>query len=245
MTYNQQYYQDNKERYAEWAKTYREANPEKIREMQRAWRADNEGHTYLDAKSGYVKYIGYTHPAASTSGVTGYHRIILWDKLNGADVPCNWCGKQLYWSKSWPQAGDALVVDHLNGVKDDNGPENLVPSCASCNIKRADRSNLKKHGPCVGPECDRQAKSFYRDSGLAVCTAHYNQLFHNGCMFPVTPNVVVLRNDEGRQCRTCREFKQWSEYYPRTKNVGHQSECKTCMYQRNRKNLAKRQGESA
>ena len=46
---------------------------------------------------------------------------------------CDPAGKTCHWCK----AADATEVDHLNAIRHDNRPENLVPSCHSCNSTRA------------------------------------------------------------------------------------------------------------
>jgi AraC-like DNA-binding protein len=150
-------------------KEYRAANPEAIRQGQMKWKANNEGHTYLDP-SGYVIYIGYKHPAANVSGVTREHRIVLWDKLEGQDAPCNWCGMDLKW-------GVNLVADHLNWDRADNRPENLVPSCQPCNGKRRDPALAQ--GPCKGPDCSKKAKA------KGYCQSHYTQAWSGKEVRPV------------------------------------------------------------
>ena len=137
LAYRQEYYKTNKDRLLAQMKEYRAANPGIHAKMMRKWRADNEGHTYTDKKTGYVKYIGYNHPAANPSGVTAEHRIILWDKLKGKGAMCHWgCGTWVSWDRVHPIDKNALVADHLNLIKDDNHPDNLVPSCAHCNVTR-------------------------------------------------------------------------------------------------------------
>jgi 5-methylcytosine-specific restriction endonuclease McrA len=56
------------------------------------------------------------------------HRAVMYDRLGAGPLPCFWCGISLAWGK--------VVIDHLNEVKDDNRPENLVVSCNNCNRAR-------------------------------------------------------------------------------------------------------------
>lgn len=162
-------------------KQWREANKDKALEVQANWRRNNEGHTYVEPKTGYVKYIGYEHPAAADSGITGYHRIVLWEKLRGQNVECHWgCGTLLDWNKSYPEHRDALVTDHLNGIRDDNRPENLVASCASCNAS-VSRMARKVNKECTFEGCDRAV------SAQGLCKAHYMQKWLGMEMAPIRP----------------------------------------------------------
>ena len=135
--YRKEYYKNNKDKMLAQMKEYRAANPGVHAESMRQWRINNEGHTYIDKKTGYVKYIGYNHPAANPSGITQEGRIVLWDKLKGKGAMCHWgCSTWVSWDRVHPVDKNALVVDHLNLIKGDNRPENLVPSCAHCNTTR-------------------------------------------------------------------------------------------------------------
>lgn len=87
------------------------------------------------------------HPLAGKNGNVYEHRAVLYDKLGQGPHPCHWCDTELDWlPKGTP---GALQVDHLNGIGDDNRPENLVPSCASCNTARGQQARadaLREHG---------------------------------------------------------------------------------------------------
>ena len=56
------------------------------------------------------------------------HRVVLFEKLGPGEQACHWCSKPLTW--------DDVKADHLNGVKTDNRPKNLVASCNPCNYVR-------------------------------------------------------------------------------------------------------------
>lgn len=75
------------------------------------------------------------HPLADKQGRTWEHRLVLFDLLGGADAPCHYCGLKLRWFAHRSEK-DAMQVDHLNRVRDDNRPENLVPACRKCNVRR-------------------------------------------------------------------------------------------------------------
>jgi hypothetical protein len=77
---------------------------------------------------GYVLVRNPEHPLATSNGHLGEHRLVAHEKHGGVCPPCHWCSKPLVWDKA--------AVDHLNEVKDDNRPDNLVVSCNSCNRAR-------------------------------------------------------------------------------------------------------------
>lgn len=80
----------------------------------------------LQTSNGYVMVKKPEHPlAAKSNGWAFQHRVVAYEKYGPGPHPCHWCGLVLPW-------GD-LVVDHLNEVKADNRPDNLVPTCNPCN----------------------------------------------------------------------------------------------------------------
>lgn len=68
------------------------------------------------------------HPLANSRGNVYEHRKVMYDKVGNGPISCFWCAVGL----TWPDA----VVDHLNEVKGDNRPDNLVISCNDCNRAR-------------------------------------------------------------------------------------------------------------
>lgn len=88
--------------------------------------------------SGYVVITGSTHPLAGAQGKVLAHRVVLYDLIGPGSHPCHWCGATVTWRRGRVRVG-SLVVDHLNEVKTDNRPENLVPSCNPCNTTRRSR----------------------------------------------------------------------------------------------------------
>jgi len=80
--------------------------------------------------AGYVVcYAFKAHPLADKDGKTREHRLVAYSKHDGVCPPCGWCGMALEWKHA--------VVDHMNDVKADNRPENLLVSCSACNRARA------------------------------------------------------------------------------------------------------------
>lgn len=86
-------------------------------------------HRWMNGTDGYYVNIAAGHPLAGKNGVVREHRAVAYDEYGEGPHPCHWCGKPLEWSE--------ICVDHLNGVKADNRPDNLVPSCNGCNGSRA------------------------------------------------------------------------------------------------------------
>ena len=75
------------------------------------------------------------HPIVMNSGRQYEHRVVLYDAIGGGSHACHWCGVEVHWK---PEPGQRrLDVDHLDGVKHHNTPDNLVPSCTACNTSRA------------------------------------------------------------------------------------------------------------
>lgn len=74
------------------------------------------------------------HPLANKYGQVYEHRVVLHAVIGVGPHSCHWCNRQIDWlPKSDP---DHIQPDHLNGLGDDNRPENLVPSCHGCNTTR-------------------------------------------------------------------------------------------------------------
>ncbi len=96
-------------------------------------RTANESSITASAGRRYRRLYRPGHPLADMSGVVYAHRLALYELIGEGAQACHWCGKTIAWLD--PDA--YLQVDHLNGVGDDNRPENLVPSCGPCNSARA------------------------------------------------------------------------------------------------------------
>lgn len=230
--YRKDYYHANKERIHAKNKAWREANSEKVRELHRQWRIANEGRIYK-TRNGYVKYVGFNHPACAANGLTGYHRILLWDMLGGKDTECHWCGKHVSWnSDDWYTR---LVTDHVNTVKDDNRPENIVASCNLCNVTRegGQKPKVSKYAgqACAFEICDRPAAIRFKGSKEVYCHAHYNQLYLGMELAPIVEKKrTPFISDTHKHCINCEQTKPWSDFYIR--NGKPKGVCKRCEIER-------------
>lgn len=225
-------------------KEWQLANPEKFKAAQVAWRIKNEGHTFTDKATGYVQYVGYQHPVANPGGITRYHRIVLFNKIGNGPHLCHWgCGKTLSWDKSYPYDENGMVVDHVNGNKADNRPENLVPSCGRCNLTRP---GVKKParpktqvGPCSVEGCKKDAKTKF------LCSSHYQQQKAGKPFTPVRTYQKVEKDEYGKVCSRCDEYKTYENFYARSGGRGYQNHCKDCMIETTRKNTLDRLAKTA
>lgn len=88
------------------------------------------------ARSGYVMVFAPSHILARRDGYVARNRLMLYGSIGGDEHPCHWCGRSVRWFARWGIDGDCLVADHLNSVRHEDSPWNLVPSCIACNVKR-------------------------------------------------------------------------------------------------------------
>ena len=82
----------------------------------------------------YRRRRAHGHPLADASGNVYVHRAVLYDSIGPGPHACHWCAAEVDWLPRGDPA--AIHVDHLNDMGDDNRPENLAPSCATCNSTR-------------------------------------------------------------------------------------------------------------
>lgn len=85
-----------------------------------------DGYIIVDAPDG--------HPLANAKGQIMEHRLVYHAHHGDGPFSCHWCGKHVTWQ--------TLHIDHVNDVKDDNAPSNLVASCNICNPMRGFHKSL-------------------------------------------------------------------------------------------------------
>lgn len=95
------------------------------------------------AANGYILASRRGHPVEGGGSVAYEHRVVLFDEIGPGVHACRWCGREVDWAKSYPTDPAGLVVDHLNGVKTDNRPDNLAPSCGRCNLARGAATGVR------------------------------------------------------------------------------------------------------
>jgi hypothetical protein len=113
--------------------------PMHLERLKRNGNFERQNRTRHVHSQGYSMVKADGHPLAQMAGWAYEHRLVLLDKIGPGEHPCNWCGTTVTWERSYPEHLDALVTDHLDEVKDNNDPANLVPSCAPCNFQRSNR----------------------------------------------------------------------------------------------------------
>lgn len=77
---------------------------------------------------GYLLAHAPEHALRRSSSRVYEHRIVYHAHHGDGPFACHWCSMTITW--------DDMHVDHLNDVRGDNHPDNLVASCACCNQKR-------------------------------------------------------------------------------------------------------------
>lgn len=79
---------------------------------------------------GYVLEFAPNHYEAMRTGNNRVyqHRRVFYDHNGSGPFRCHWCQKDVMW--------DTMHVDHVNAIRNDNSPGNLVASCPSCNQSR-------------------------------------------------------------------------------------------------------------
>ncbi|WP_155738086.1 HNH endonuclease [Sphingobium yanoikuyae] len=89
--------------------------------------------TSLQKSNGYL--VGYVpdHPLSNKSLQLYEHRRVAYEKYGPGEHNCHWCDTTVDWK--------AIEVDHLDWVRDNNDPDNLVVSCKPCNQNRTERNS--------------------------------------------------------------------------------------------------------
>jgi 5-methylcytosine-specific restriction endonuclease McrA len=85
--------------------------------------------------SGYEVIYQPDHPISPIGGKVFRHRVIVYDLIGPGWHSCTHCGVDVTWDAHCPEP-QALVVDHMDWNRSNNGLSNLVISCQPCNLKR-------------------------------------------------------------------------------------------------------------
>jgi len=113
------------------------------------------------SSAGYVVLFQKSHPLAQQEGRVAEHRVVAYGANNGVCPPCFWCSVSLRWEDA--------VVDHLDEVKSNNDPKNLVVACNPCNRARGAilpfLARLSEHSMDVFLELARAYRNRIRESG--------------------------------------------------------------------------------
>lgn len=97
--------------------------------------------------TGYVVIYDRAHLLAHPTGRIGLHIVVLYEKIGPGAHPCHWCRKLVIWLPSQAGRKNRLVPDHVDGNPQNNAPENLVPSCSGCNIRRGKADTIQPGEP--------------------------------------------------------------------------------------------------
>ena len=101
-------------------------------------------HAVRTRRAGSYEYAAaHGHPLRRADRVS-VGRLVLWERIGPGVHPCAWCDRPLEWGKS-------LRAARVNGDRADSSPENLVPACAGCILRRSRRvttrggTGMKEH----------------------------------------------------------------------------------------------------
>lgn len=93
--------------------------------------------------NGYVMLTGKAgHPLAICKGQVLEHRYVYFETHGAGPFSCHWCSVIVTWLD--------LHIDHLDEIRSNNAPENLVASCGVCN------TNRRKGGKAAGHKRNQQ-----------------------------------------------------------------------------------------
>lgn len=77
------------------------------------------------------------HPLSGATGLVSAARKILYDRIGPGVHVCHWCGKNIRWIKGVRgHSTGAVIADHVDSDPLNDEPENIVPSCGTCNATR-------------------------------------------------------------------------------------------------------------
>lgn len=80
------------------------------------------------ASNGYVMELAHGHPLSDASGRVYQHRLVYHRHNGNGPFKCYHCEKSVTWKD--------MHIDHLDCNKTNNSIENIVASCARCNMAR-------------------------------------------------------------------------------------------------------------
>lgn len=114
---------------------------QKISDALAGKRAGSVAQGYCFDENGYKTLtMRRDHPLSLVGGRLAEHRMVLYDNIGPGPHACYWvdryhCGKtELHWG-----GRGGIHVDHLDNDRQNNDPDNLVPSCVGCNIRRGEQ----------------------------------------------------------------------------------------------------------
>ncbi len=131
-------------------------------------------------------------------------RLVLYQKTNGDQPKCHWCGMLLEWCSGNGQniLANAVCADHLDDNRLNDDSENIVPSCRQCNANRkvngVGRIQLR---PC--DYCKRMFKP--RSKVTKFCSEACQHKSRIGVTRPTkVPHGKRTRYVKGCRCSDCR-----------------------------------------
>lgn len=143
------------------------------------------------------------------------HYTTLYRKTRGEPCSLEWCKQNVY----------ALSLCQYHYHRQRNG-QPLV-------------NRKAPKPPCSFEGCGRESKT------IGLCPTHYLQQYIGKPLTPIRPYFTREDTNDGRECKTCHEVKDATDFYKRTGGDGLQSECKECQKIRNRRNTLARQAREA
>ena len=83
---------------------------------------------------------------------------------------------------------------------------------------------VRKKTGCSYEPCEKAVDA------LGLCVGHYQQQYRGQALIPLRKNQHLHRDEQGRVCSTCQEYKPWSAYYGKSRCM-----CKPCLSRYNTK----------